>query len=56
MDFSADLYGQRLNVEFVSKLRGQESFPGLEELIAQIDRDVAGARAALDQDRKADGA
>lgn len=56
MDFSADLYGQRLNVEFVSKLRGQESFPGLEELIAQINRDVAGARAALDQDRKADGA
>ena len=56
MDFSANLYGQRLNVEFVSKLRGQESFPGLEELIAQIDRDVAGARAALDQDRKADRA
>ena len=56
MDFSADLYGQRLNLEFVSKLRGQESFAGLEELIVQIDRDVAGARAALDQDRKSDGA
>ena len=52
----ADVIRQRLNVEFVSKLRGQESFPGLEELIAQIDRDVAGARAALDQDRKADRA
>ena len=55
MDFSADLYGQRLSLEFVSKLREQESFVGLEELIAQIDRDVASARAALDQDQDADG-
>jgi riboflavin kinase/FMN adenylyltransferase len=56
LDFSADLYGQRLNLEFVSKLRDQQSFGSLEELIGQIDVDVAGARAILDEDRKANGA
>ena len=55
LDFTADLYGQRLNLEFVHKLRNQQSFGSLEELIGQIDLDVAGARAILDQDRKADG-
>jgi len=56
LDFTADLYGQRLNLEFVHKLRDQQSFGSLEELIGQIDVDVAGARAILDQDRKANGA
>jgi riboflavin kinase/FMN adenylyltransferase len=56
LDFTADLYGQRLNLEFVHKLRDQQSFSSLEELIGQIDVDVAGARAILDQDRKANGA
>ena len=55
LDFTADLYGQRLNLEFVHKLRDQQSFGSLEELIGQIDLDVAGARAILYQDRKADG-
>ena len=56
MDFNADLYGQRLNVEFVHKLRDQQSFSSVEELIGQIDQDVASARTALDQDRRSDGA
>ena len=56
MDFNADLYGQRLNVEFVRKLRDQQSFSSVEELIGQIDQDVASARTALDQDRRSDGA
>jgi riboflavin kinase/FMN adenylyltransferase len=53
MDFDADLYGKRLNVEFVRKLRDQETFPSVEELVVQIDQDVADSRAALDQDRAA---
>jgi len=56
LDFTADLYGQRLNLEFVHKLRDQQTFGSLEELIGQIDVDVASARAILDQDRKAGGA
>ena len=55
LDFTADLYGQRLNLEFVHKLRDQQTFGSLEELIGQIDVDVASARAILDQDRKAGG-
>lgn len=47
MDFSGDLYGQTISVEFVGKVRGQEVFDGVEALVAQIDRDVADCRAAL---------
>ena len=53
LDFDADLYGKRLNVEFVHKLRDQETFPSVEELIDQIDRDVADSRKVLDQDTAA---
>jgi riboflavin kinase/FMN adenylyltransferase len=46
-DFSGDLYGQDMAVEFVSRLRGEERFDSIETLIAQMDRDSAAARAAL---------
>jgi len=46
--FSGDLYGEELDVEFVSKLRGETKFAGLEELQAQLARDAAAARAILD--------
>jgi riboflavin kinase/FMN adenylyltransferase len=39
--FQGDLYGQRLDVAFLERLRGQETYGSLEELIAQIGRDVA---------------
>ena len=44
-DFSGDLYGQRLRVDFLKKLRDEEKYPDLETLIAQINRDVDNARA-----------
>ena len=47
LDFDGDLYGQDLEVQFVDKLRGQETFPNLEALIDQINRDVANTRMAL---------
>ena len=47
MDYEADLYGQQIEVEFVGKLREQETFPNVAALIEQIDRDVANARLAL---------
>ena len=47
MDYQADLYGQRIEVEFVGKLRDQETFPSIAALTQQIDRDVANARLAL---------
>ncbi len=47
-DFEEDLYGQRLRVHFVSRLRGEVKFPGLEELRAQIARDAEAARRILE--------
>jgi len=46
-DFSGDLYGQRLEVEFVARLRAEEKFPDLPSLVTQMDLDAARARACL---------
>ena len=46
-DFRGDLYGQRIAVEFVTRLRDEEKFDGLPALVAQMHRDAAAARAAL---------
>ena len=40
LDFDRDLYGQRIAVEFVHKIRDEEKFTSLEKLIATIQRDV----------------
>ncbi len=46
-DFSGDLYGRAACVEFVSWIRGEERFDGVEALVAQMDRDSLQARADL---------
>jgi len=43
-DFSGDLYGRRLSIEFVKKLRDEAHFASLDELAAQIRRDCEAAR------------
>ena len=50
MDFDADLYGSRLCIEFVRKLRDQENFSSVDSLVDQINRDVADSRLALSAD------
>ena len=52
LDFNGDLYDKEIGVEFVDKIRDQQKFPGVDELIAQMDRDVTQARSTLDQDRR----
>jgi riboflavin kinase/FMN adenylyltransferase len=47
LDFDGDLYGELAKVRFVTRLRGEERFDSVEELIAQIHRDCASARTAL---------
>jgi len=47
LEFRGDLYGERLELEFVARLRGEERFGGLAELRAQIAADVEAAREAL---------
>ena len=46
-DFDGDLYGRRIEVEFVARLRDEERFPDLPSLVAQMHRDAAQARALL---------
>ena len=46
-DFDGDLYGRRIEVEFVARLRDEEKFPDLPSLVAQMHRDAAQARALL---------
>lgn len=46
-DFDGDLYGQRLEIEFVSRLRAEERFGSLDALVAQMSRDAHLARAIL---------
>jgi len=43
-DFSGDLYGRRLRIEFLKKLRDEAHFASLDELAAQIGRDCQEAR------------
>lgn len=45
LDFAGDLYGRMVEIEFHSKLRDERRFAGLPELRAQIEDDVAEARA-----------
>ncbi|MEW5833992.1 MAG: bifunctional riboflavin kinase/FAD synthetase [Pseudomonadota bacterium] len=46
-DFEGDLYGRRMAVEFVAKLRDEQKFDGLDALTAQMDHDARSARAIL---------
>ena len=43
-EFDGDLYGQRIRVEFLHRLRGQIRFPSLDDLRAQIAADADAAR------------
>ena len=46
-DFDGDLYGRRISVEFVARLRDEEKYPDLPTLVAQMDRDAEMARRIL---------
>jgi riboflavin kinase/FMN adenylyltransferase len=46
-DFSGDLYGEDLGVDFSARLREERRFPSIEALAAQIHADIAQARQVL---------
>ncbi|MFQ5697335.1 MAG: bifunctional riboflavin kinase/FAD synthetase [Myxococcota bacterium] len=48
LDFDGDLYGERVELGFVSQLRGERRFPSPEALAEQIARDASSARTLLD--------
>ncbi len=47
LDFSGDLYGERVALDFVAHLREQQRYDGIEPLVAQIRVDVEHTRQAL---------
>jgi riboflavin kinase / FMN adenylyltransferase len=42
--FDADIYGQTLRIAFLDRLRGEKRFDSVDELVAQMKRDVEDAR------------
>ena len=47
MDFSGDLYGEAASVQFLSFLRSEKQFGGIDELRAQLQHDIEHARQAV---------
>jgi len=55
-DFDGDLYGQRIEVEFVAKLRDELRFGDMDALTTQMHRDAAQARELLGLQQQRRGA
>jgi riboflavin kinase/FMN adenylyltransferase len=51
LDFSADVYGERVRLFFLERLREERKFPSMMDLKAQIQNDVADARAYFERRR-----
>ncbi len=47
LDYQGDLYGRRIQVEFLHKIRDEQSFPSIADLKAAIANDIVQARALL---------
>ncbi len=49
LGFDEDLYGQELAVRFHRRLRDEQRFTGIDELVTQIDRDIEAARESREE-------
>jgi riboflavin kinase/FMN adenylyltransferase len=47
LDFAGDLYGREIRLDFLDRLRDEMRFPSVEELKAQVFRDIAAARGPV---------
>jgi riboflavin kinase/FMN adenylyltransferase len=47
LDFNDELYGEELEIVFAEKLREEQKFPSIDELKAQIARDIERAKESL---------
>ena len=47
LDFDGDIYGERIKLSFVQRIRDERKFAAVKDLIAQMHEDVKHARAAL---------
>ncbi len=55
LDFDREVYGERVELFFHKRLRDEMLFPSVEELSAQIGRDVEGSREYFSLLRRSDG-
>jgi riboflavin kinase/FMN adenylyltransferase len=46
-DFDRDIYGEYIHVDFVRHLRNEEKYESIDELVAQMTKDVENARSVL---------
>ena len=44
LDFDEDIYGEKIRVNFIQRIRDEKKFSGIDELIEQIHKDIAAAR------------
>ena len=54
LDFSADVYGEKVRLFFLDRLREERKFPSMMDLKAQIQRDIAATREFFER-REAPG-
>ncbi len=47
MDFTGDLYNHEIKLEFIAHLRSEQTFPNVQDLIEQIQKDIRQAREVL---------
>ena len=47
LDFQGDLYGQKITLEFITRLRGEQRFANASVLVNQIRQDIINVREAL---------
>jgi riboflavin kinase/FMN adenylyltransferase len=52
LDFSGDLYGKHITLEFAQRLRGELAFSSVDALVQQMKQDVEQSRAVLSGDRQ----
>lgn len=47
LDYSRDIYAQHITVEFIARLRGEQRFQSVEELISQVHNDIDKTREII---------
>jgi riboflavin kinase/FMN adenylyltransferase len=47
LDFDGDVYGKRMRLEYLGRVRDQCSFPSVDELVVEIKRDIQRVREIL---------
>ncbi|MEE9286275.1 MAG: bifunctional riboflavin kinase/FAD synthetase [Dehalococcoidia bacterium] len=47
LEFEGDLYDKTLTIELIERIRPEQRFSGVDELVAQLNRDVATAKGVL---------